>query len=81
MSDNSGIVNLRSLGRKDNIPKWTVTGGDGWQYSYNPCYGWSTGSLTNLAVILRKISNTVLILKSFPMPCATAIQLLRFWNG
>lgn len=51
MSDSSGVVNLRSLGRRDNTPRWTVEGNDGFQYMYNPCYGWNTNSYTNLAVL------------------------------
>lgn len=50
MDDHSGIVNLRSLAHPGNLPKWTLGGGDGWMYKYNPCLGYAIGTHHGLAV-------------------------------
>nr|XP_039263779.1 uncharacterized protein LOC120339676 [Styela clava] len=50
MDDGSGIINLRSLAHPGNLPKWTLSGGDGWMYKYNPCLGYSLGINSDLAV-------------------------------
>lgn len=50
MDDGSGIVNLRSLAHPGNLPKWTLGGGDGWMYKYNPCLGYAMGRVDGLAV-------------------------------
>ena len=59
MADNSGIINLQSLG-SDDSPRWQgIDGNDGFLYSYNPCVPFTSTSLllSDLAVI-----NTVLLL-------------------
>jgi len=50
MSDNSGEINLNSLASPTSDPRWTVDGGDMFEYSYNPCIGFSSPQFENLAV-------------------------------
>ena len=38
MSDNSGSINLRSVGMQGSPAFETGIGSDGWSYQYNPCY-------------------------------------------
>jgi len=51
MSDGSGTIDLNSLASRTGSPRWTVDGLDGWDYSYNPCVGFSSSQFTDLAVL------------------------------
>lgn len=56
MADNSGDINLRSVGLKNGSPKYVIAGTDSWSYSYNPCYGFSSTYFTDLAVGIMFLS-------------------------
>ncbi|XP_078488687.1 uncharacterized protein LOC144745997 [Ciona intestinalis] len=49
MSDGSGIINLKSIGRQDNVPRWEINAG-WWTFRYNPCYAFTSVQFTGLAV-------------------------------
>lgn len=52
MSDGSGQINLRSIGLQEgNDSVFSMPGGDGWLYKYNPCYEFSWGLFDGLAVV------------------------------
>ncbi|XP_045167386.2 uncharacterized protein LOC123530697 [Mercenaria mercenaria] len=54
-TDGSGMVDLRSLGNKDNTPRFKdINGTDGYMYSYNPCYAFIEGGCNNAAVCLLR---------------------------
>lgn len=67
MSDGSGRINLHGPAIDDDYPydtAFTVSGGDGWYYKYNPCNGFSMGVYYDLAVsvwhfVFRLISSSL----------------------
>ena len=52
MEDNSGYINLKSLASSSGGPRWTLDGGDGYFYQYNPCVGFENEKFADLAVRL-----------------------------
>ncbi|CAK8680767.1 unnamed protein product [Clavelina lepadiformis] len=56
MSDNSGIINLKSLASSTGQPRWEIPDGVGWIYRYNPCVGFNSVQFSDLAV--HQISET-----------------------
>nr|XP_039263839.1 uncharacterized protein LOC120339715 [Styela clava] len=52
MSDGTGQINLKALGTQSGTDSaYSLPGGDGWLYKYNPCYPFSWGGMTGLAVV------------------------------